>query len=81
MLCFFDLTFGKETAYEHREMSKCNNKEAHFVWQLLKECLTFVTATLGLGSEKEALKHLQGRIAVITPYKKQVQVLRSLLET
>ena len=63
---FFDLLESRESV---EEKSKCNRDEVAFTLNLVKMLALMTGSTRGLGK-------LSGKIAIITPYKAQVNRLK-----
>ncbi len=63
---FFDLVESRESV---EEKSKCNRDEVLFTLNLVKMLASMTGSTRGLGK-------LSGKIAIITPYKAQVNRLK-----
>jgi len=64
---FFDLTNSTESK---QEMSRCNPDEVKFTLALVK-CIKLICC------QDKSFKPLTGKIAIVTPYKAQVQALKN----
>lgn len=73
-VAFFDLTNSSETV---QDRSKCNPDESLFTVNLIKTLVSL--SAHGNSHSQKGLGPLSGKIAVITPYKAQVQMLKNAI--